>query len=267
MVFIWEIRLRALKIAFFISLAIWLGGGLLTMGHANPAKRLEMLTYGPSAHDVTMMNIRGVSINLFGPIAIITGLLLAGAWLYKRTQLKPGDQPVVPTPPAQPVSEKRSPPPTTPHPLDSPTVSCTFSGWARDSNKIVQEYKYRGQGLNHRAIVELTVEQGAVGVLRFVQFWLSPATGDDGLGEVSLIDEVSGESIGWVPSQISTAKGNLTLMARSREGADAIWRLFAAGRDLEFSARLNGETLMSLPMPNNSGVQQHYEAILRSLKQ
>lgn len=260
--------MRFLKIAFWFSLAVWIGGGLLTMPYARPSKRLELIAYGFSDHDVMMMNIRGVSINLFGPIAIVTGFLLAGAWLYKRTQPKPGDQPVEPTLPAQPVSEKRSPPPTTLHPIDSPTVSCTFSGWARDGNRIVRKYKYRGQGLDHLAIVELTVERGAVAVLRFVHIWVSPATGDDGLGEVSLTDESSGESVGWVPSQISTAAGNMTLMdARSREGADAIWRLFAAGRDLEFSARLNGETLMSLPMPNNSGVQQHYEAILKSLNQ
>ena len=260
--------MRFLKIAFWLALAVWIGGGLLTMQYGRPSKRLELLAYGASDHDVLMMNVRGVSINLFGPIAIITGLLLAGAWIYKRTQQKSGEHPVEPTLPAQSVLEKRSPPPTTAHPIDSPTVSCTFSGWARDGNRIVQEYKYRGQGLDHRTIVELTVERAAVAVLRFVHFWVSPATGDDGLGEVSLTDEISGESVGWVPSQISTAAGTMTLMdARSREGADAIWRMFAAGRDLEFAARLNGEALMSLPMSNNSGVQGHYEAILRSLNQ
>jgi hypothetical protein len=264
-----EADLRFLKIAFWVSLAIWLGGGLLTMDYAGPSKRLDLLAHGISDHDVTMLNLRGISINLFGPLTIVLGLLLAGAWLYKRSSrsVPAIDQPNERLAPSELSMEKRSPPPDSPHPTESATVSCTFSGWARDKNRIVQEYTYRGQGLNQGATVELTVEQGAIAILRFVHIWLSPATGDEGLGEIRLTVEDSQESSGWLPSQISTAAGNMTLMdVRTREGADAVWRLFSAGRDLDFVARLNGETLMSLPMPNNLGVQQHYEAIVQNLK-
>ena len=52
----------------------------------------------------------------------------------------------------------------------------------------------------------------------------------------------------------------------SREGADAVWRLFSAGRDLEFAVRLNREVLLSLPMPNNPGVQDLYDAILEIVR-
>ena len=77
--------MRFLKIGCWVSLAIWLGGGLLTMEYAGPAKRLELLAHGISDHDVTMLNLRGISINLFGPLTIVLGLLLAGAWLLSTS--------------------------------------------------------------------------------------------------------------------------------------------------------------------------------------
>jgi hypothetical protein len=261
--------LRALKIAFFVCLAIWLGGALITMEYANPAKRLELIAFGASDHDVAMMNLRSISINLFGLLTIASGLFLTGAWLYKRSlSAKPSHPPadLHPTPEA-PTSAIRSERPSSPHPIESERVSCSFSGWARNGNKIVQEYTYRGQGLNHRATVELTVERGAVNILRFVHIWIFPAIGHEGQGEVLLVDEASNESPGWLRSRIGTAAGNLTLLnIEAREGADAVWRLFSAGRDLEFAVRLDGEKLLSLPMPNNPGAQQHYDSILSSLR-
>lgn len=238
------------------------------MEYANPAKRLEMLTYGPSANDITMMNIRSISVNVFGLLAIATGLFLAGAWFYKRSNREePASAPtsanIDPSPSA---TSLRSNAPSIPQPIGSEKLSCKFTGWARDGNKIVQEYSYRGQGLDHRAIVELMVEKGALGALRFVHIWLSPDIDSEGRGEILLSDEASSETPGWLPTRIGAAANNMTLLnVEEREGADAVWRMFIAGRDLEFSLRLNGEQLVALPMPNNPGVQVHYEAILASI--
>ena len=121
--------MRFLKVAFWLSLAIWLGGGLLTIEYAGAAKRIELLAHGLSDYDVNMLNLRGISINLFGPLAAIFGLLLAGAWLYKRSiQKAPISKSNEAEPTAAPKAADRSPARTSPHPIDSPTVSCTFSG-------------------------------------------------------------------------------------------------------------------------------------------
>lgn len=81
---------KFLRTAFYISFTIWMGGGLLTWEYGTAAKRLEMLM-SMTSHDVTMMNIRGISVNLFGSISIILGLVLLGAWLSKRMQKAPGN--------------------------------------------------------------------------------------------------------------------------------------------------------------------------------
>lgn len=159
------------------------------------------------------------------------------------------------------------------HPIDSDTFSCDFSGWVRDANCIVQEWIYRGQGLNHRLVVELSVELGVLdavvpgSALRFVHIWLTPANGYEGNAEILLRDSETEETPGWLTSRMTTAKGNATLLnVATRAGADAVWRLFSSGDDLDFAVRMNSEVLLTLPMPNNSGVQQHYESILNAMR-
>lgn len=149
--------MRAIKIAFFIFLAIWLGGALLTWEYGTAAKQLEMLAGGMSDQDVTMMNLRGISIRLFAPLSVITGLVLLGMWIARRSTGKasePSAEGMVAKPPQpdepvnmmQPINPPASMPPKNEHPTNSAQLSCNFTGWARDGNRIVQEYTYRGQG-------------------------------------------------------------------------------------------------------------------------
>jgi hypothetical protein len=233
-----EVNLRLVKIAFWLSLAIWLGGALLTMEYASPVKAIDMLAHGVSDQDATMMSIRAFSVGLFAPISIISGLILAGAWLYRKSTAE--GSPQVENAATTRATEKDSAKSEIAaaaqesHPVGGKTLSCNFSGWGRDRNRIVQEYSYRGQGIERRAIVELTVEQGSVSVLRFAHLWLAPATGHQGIGELCLTNVVTRLSTGWITSQLATAAGGMTLMdAKSREGSDAIWRMFSAGDDLD----------------------------------
>lgn len=262
--------MRALKIAFGVCLAIWIGGALLTIEYASPAKRLEMLAYGPSDHDVAMMNLRGIAINLFGLLTIATGLMLGGAWLYRQSQSSSGKgSPKVSLEAnkAEHDAGEGLAPSTASHPINSETLSCDFTGWGRDGNRILQEWTYRGQGVNHRLVIELTLEQGTVAALRFVHIWLFPANEFEGSAEVQFHDAQDSVSTGWLASRMVKAAGNATLFnIENREGADIVWRMLTAGRDLHFSVRLEGEELLDLPLPNGHGIAEHKDAILKTLK-
>lgn len=102
---------------------------------------------------------------------------------------------------------------------------------------------------------------------RFVHIWLFPANGYEGMGEIRLVDRDTGESPGWMGSRMATAGGNATLFGvEGREAADNIYRLFAEERELVFSVRFKGEDLLSLPMPNERGLQESYQQIVEQLR-
>lgn len=265
--------MRVVKSGFFLSLAVWLGGALVTSGYGTEQKRLEMYL-SMSEHDVLMMNLRGISINLFGPLTIVLGLVLAGAWIYRRVNRSEADQAetvgvAVDLEPIHGVEESPSAIESEPGgavEADGP-LRCDFSGWIRRGNGIVQEYSYKGQGLNHKVVVEITVEQGSVAVLRFVNLWLFPANGAEGAGDIRLLDDVSGSSPGWIKTRFATAAGNSTLMnILDRKGADDVFQMFKSGSNLQFAVRCGGEELLSLPMPNEPGLEDHYAAVLRAMK-
>ena len=199
-------QMNVLRIGFFTSLAVWLGGALITYEYGTEVKRLEMMLGGTTSQDLMMMNLRGISINLFGPLAIVLGLVLAGVWLFRRVSpsaTEPG--PVLAAAPVSPPAAQAPPQAIKPTLLENShdgPLSCDFSGWIRDGERIVQEYAFEGQGLSHKLAVEITVEKGAISLLRFVNFWLIPSNGYDGEAEVRLVDKNTGKS----PEEVAKAR-------------------------------------------------------------
>lgn len=262
--------MKAVRFGFFVSLVVWLGGALITYEYGTAAKQLQMLA-GASSSDLTMMNLRGLSINLFGPIAIVLGLILAVAWVIGR--LKARDDPSLSLVAAdssevaddQSAAHLEMPAPS-PESLREEELRCDFSGWTRDGERIVQEYAFRGQGVSHNLAVEITVERGAISLLRFVNFWLIPSNGYEGDAEVRLIDESTGKSPGWLKARMATAAGDATLInIPERRAADAAFELFSASGALVFTLRQAGEELLSLPLPNGDGLLECYDALRREL--
>ena len=246
--------MKALKPLFLVCLAVWLGGGLLTAQYASRTKQLEMLI-SMSETDVLMMNVRSIALNLFGPAAIVLGLILLVRWGLGK--LKGSGEEVAPV--AAP------PPPSSQQTNDGP-LRCDFTGWMRDANRIVQDFTYAGGGPGTKLMAEVTVEKGALSTLRFVNFWLRPANGYEGTGELRLVAKNTGKSPGWQPCKLGTAAGNATLInLTDRPGADEVFAMLADGGELELTLRVNGEEVLSLPLPNSEGMRAQYDAVRAGL--
>ncbi len=263
--------MKLIKVIFLISLAVWLGVVFITWEYGSRVKAVEMLAYGVTDRDKMMLDFRGVAIGLFAPVAIISGLLLLGGWLYKLsvTGKEESARDTAP-PPGAPAAPKLASHTGNAVPSQPSTagdkLNCKFTGWAREGNRVAQEYTYSGQGLQHRMVVEFKIEKGTYSILRFAHFWLFPANGFEGQGEVRILDRTTGENTGWLPSRLATAKGNATLFGfEGREPSDAVFRMFMRERELLFEVRHGGEDLLKLPMPNELGLEAHYQQIRSDL--
>lgn len=268
--------MRWLKVGFWVSLAIWLGGAVLTSQYGTAEKQLQMFMQ-MSEQDQLMMNLRGISINLFGPLAIISGVVIAVMWIVgKITKNNLPDsgsdsQVSVDVPAAQSenLSHRVASVEAIPTILDHSTseMRCDFSGWLADGNRIVQEYTYAGQGFDGKLIAEFTVERGSVGLLRFLNFWLSPANGYEGQGELKVRCKETEQSPGWIPVRIATANGGMTIInIPSRVDEAAIWKLLNSDGDLDLSLRVNDDLVLELPLPHSEGLQHQHDRIAQALR-
>ncbi|WP_312736462.1 hypothetical protein [Brevundimonas sp.] len=268
--------MRWLKVGFWVSVAIWLGGAVLTWQYGTAEKQLQMLMQ-MSEQDQLMMNLRGISLNLFGPLAIISGVIIAIMWIVgKITKTNspdagsngqaPIDVPATLTENALHRVEEVDVILTVAN-LSEAELRCDFSGWVADGNRIVQEYTYVGQGFDGKLIAEFTVERGSVGLLRFLNFWLSPANGYEGQGELKIRCKETEQSPGWVPVRIATANGGMTIInIPSRVDEAAIWKLLNSDGDLDLSLRVNDELVLELPLPHSEGLQHQHDRIAQALR-
>ena len=222
-----------------------------------------------SDQDVLMMNLRGVSINLFGTLTVILGLLLLGSWIFSRSKLVEVEPiaVVAPNPAPDPASDSEPNPafdnqkPESAEGAD-PELRCDFSGWFRDGSRIAQEYSYQGQGIRQRFVIELTVERGSVSLLRFLNFWVLPPIGFEGEAEVMVVDEVLGRSPGWLKCRVATTPGDASLInIPDRSSADAIFDILASSGDCRFKMRNPKEELVSLTIPSTQGLRAEYDAL------
>lgn len=260
--------MKLIRIGFFVCLAVWLGGAVLTYEYGTRAKQLEMFM-SLSEQDVLMMNLRGISINFFGTLTVIFGLLLLGGWIFSRG--KPVK--IEPVLVIEPNSAQDPAPNSEPSPgldkwnpefaeeMDS-ELRCDFSGWVRKGSRIAHEYTYQGQGIRQRLVVEVTVERGSVSLLRFLNFWAFPSIGFEGEAEVMLVDEASERSPGWLKCRVATASGGASLInIPDRSSADAIFEILASSDDCQFKLRNAKEELISLPVPSTQGLRAEYDAL------
>jgi len=268
--------MRWLKVGFWVSVAVWLGGAVLTWQYSTAEKQLQMLMQ-MSEQDQLMMNLRGVSLNLFGPLAIISGVIIAVMWIVgKMTKTDtrhagsdgqtPTDVPVVQAKNTSQIVEPVNVVSTSTD-ISTAELRCDFSGWVADGNRIVQEYTYVGQGFDGKLIAEFTVEKGSVGLLRFLNFWLSPANGYEGQGELKVRCKATEQSPGWVPVRMATANGGMTIInIPSRVDEAAIWKLLNSDGDLDLSLRVNDELVLELPLPHSEGLQHQHDKIAQALR-
>lgn len=269
-----DFAMQWLKVVFWISLVIWLGGALLTMQYGSEVKQLQMMM-SMSEQDIMMMNLRGVSLNLFGPAAILSGIILGVAFFIKKISKSESREPdnQVAIDGAAITGEQVA---NIPSPVVENTVAatteggdlrCDFSGWIVDGNRIVQEYTYSGQGLETRLVAEFTVERGSVGMLRFLNFWLNPANGYEGPGEAKVRNVETDQSPGWVAIRMATANGGMTLVnVPSRADENSIWQLLNSDGDLDLSIRIGSDLLLELPLPHSDGLQAQYEKVVETLR-
>lgn len=266
--------MRWLKVVFWISLVVWLVGGLVTVQYGSEVKQLQMLM-SMSEQDAMMLNLRGISLNLFGPIAILSGIIL-GVLLIVKKLTKVGLGGSGSEGPEDVATLPRGQVAATASTLAENKVAatsergglrCDFSGWIVDGNRIVQEYTYSGQGMEIRLVAEFTVERGSVGMLRFLNFWLNPANGYEGPGEAKVSNVETDQSPGWVAIRMATAHGGMTLVnVPSRADENSIWQLLNSDGDLDLSIRVDGDLLLELPLPHSDGLHAQYEKVVETLR-
>ncbi len=261
-------QMNVVRIGFFASLAVWLVGGLITHEYGTEVKRLEIMLYGMTSQDSMMMNLRGISKNLFGPLAIALGLVLAGVWIFRRVSSSAADvESALASAPVSPLAARPQAKVPIPQSSEAQPLGCAFSGWTLDGKRIFQEYDFVGQGIAHKLAVEITVEQGTISLLRFVNFSLMPSIGYSGQAEVRLLDENTGKSPGWMKVRVASAAGNATVInIPERRAADAAFEMFSAPGDFVFTLRQAGEEVLSLPLPNEGGLLERYDVLRRELK-
>ena len=225
-----------------------------------------MLQYGMSELDVFMLNFSGVSINIFGSIAILSGIVLFVIWAYRKNEdVGPtaGTEKLNREPQPEEYWESDGPNPTIGSTDQTSPMHCSFSGWIEQPERIVQEWTYYGGGVDRTLQIELRVERSklsAVGtgqILKLFYVWVAPQTGHQGVGKLKLTKDQTEESTGWLPIRIAPAANDSTLIALlEREGSEAFWRMMVSGVDLSIAIKMNGEEFISLPLPNTSGLEE-----------
>jgi len=251
---------------FFICLVIWLGGGLIGLSSGN-------------------LLIREISINIFGSLTIILGLVWIGVAIGKRGNKANTPQPAQPAQaqqPAQPqplVTPVASQPPATlapsgprPNQLSDDEMLAKWSGWVRRRDELVMEYDFQGVHVGDGAgkvQIIVNVQRGSVGPLhKLINFMVVPQIATEAGYFVMVLRSLSSDATtGFIPVRTSPVPGNATLLnVEERENADKVFQLLSLGQEMDFTIWAQKEPILRLPLHNDDGFKRQFEALAAELR-
>jgi hypothetical protein len=246
---------KTLRIFFIICLVIWIFGAIVTYQYASPVKQIKMLTYGLSEVDRLMMNIRGICINLFGTLAIGSGLILLVLWAIRKFGNKAGASPVAANKPAP------SPEPTF-RVQQVQGTKVDFSQWMINDNTLSKRFRYAGAA-NMTLYAEITVEMSSMGMpLRFINFFAEPPIGIEGEARLLITDKDTQKSAGWIAVRTNTTNDNSTIInVVSRPNSDAVFEALSQTAEYDFILKQGDEVFVHLPLPSEAGLDKAYAEV------
>jgi len=242
---------------FFICLVIWLGGGLIGLSSGN-------------------LLIREISINIFGSLTIILGLVWIGISIGKRANK--GDTPQ-PAQQAQAQQPAQSQPPVTPaasgpspNQLSDDEMLAKWSGWVRRRDELVMEYDFQGVHVGDGAgkvQIIVNVQRGSFGPLhKLINFMVVPQIATEaGYFAMVLRSQASEATTGFIPVRTAPVPGNATLLnVEERENADKVFQLLLLGQEMDFTIWAQKQPILRLPLHNDDGFKRQFEALAAELR-
>jgi hypothetical protein len=251
---------------FVICLGAWLGGGLVGLSTGN-------------------LLVREISINIFGSLTIILGLVWIGISIGKRGNRGDTPQPAQEAQAGQQadpqplVTPPPSPPPTTaalsgptPNQLSDDEMLAKWSGWVRRRHELVMEYDFQGVHVGDGAgkvQIIVNVQRGSFGPLhKLVNFMVVPQiAAEAGYFAMVLRSRSSDATTGFIPVRTSPVPGNATLLnVEDRENADKVFQLLLLGQEMDFTIWAQKEPILRLPLHNDDGFKRQFEALATELR-
>ncbi len=251
---------------FFVCLIIWLGGGAIGYSSRDPL-------------------IRDISINIFGSLTIILGLVWIGIAIGKRGKAT-GSQPP-PQPQAQAQRTAPPAPPTVPPVTAAPAAAAVkpspnqlrddeilakWSGWVRrGESKMIMEYQFQGvhvgDGTSKVQII-INVQRGSFALLRLTNLMVVPQIATEAGYLVIVLRSLSSDaSTGFMSVNTMPVPGNATLLnVVDRENADKVFRLLMLGEEMDFTVWSDNEPVLRLPLHNDEGFAALYTVIEKELR-